>query len=56
MEGMLSVKNVKNKKRFNSRDTRVQDYVNNFSHIADSFNVQNKAGVDNVAFDFGKGL
>ena len=53
MEGMLAVRDVQNKKRFTSKDTKVQDYVNHFSHIADTFAVENKSGNRNAAFDFG---
>lgn len=51
---MLAVTDVKNNKRFMKPNSGYQDYVNNFSHVADIFHAENNAGKQNAGFDFGK--
>ena len=53
-EGMLTVTDLKRKRMATQRPDTVEEYVNNFSHVADYFEVRTNSGSHNRAFDFGK--
>ena len=53
MEGMLTVNDLKRKKMKSKRTTTIEEYVNNFSHVADYFAVRTSSGRANAGFAFG---
>ena len=51
---MLTVTDLKQKRLAMQKKDTVEEYVDNFSHVADYFDVKTKSGGKNSAFDFGK--